>query len=354
MMQIAAEAGVSVTTVSHALSGKRPVNAETVARIRRIVDDHGFVPNSGGIRLQSGRTRVIGLAVPDISHWYFGNIAKGVEQVANERDYGLIICGTMNADPRSEKRYFNMLRTRSIDGLVYTTSRSRTDLDELVNVSRVSNLVFADEAIEALPDVPAVTTTVREGARLVGEHLRDLGHTKAVVIAGYPGLNSTTERVAAFREYFPNALTMFGDFEQQSGYDIVHDLLAGEVPFSCLFAHNDFMAIGAIRRLRESGIRVPEDVSVVGFDDVDVASFFTPPLTTVRKDMVEVGRRSAAILLGLIEGRSNDGSGAEATEADVAGSVLPVKLVIRGTTARAPETFVSAHTPTMVKRSLTV
>nr|WP_241732421.1 LacI family DNA-binding transcriptional regulator [Galbitalea soli] len=323
MAQIAAEAGVSATTVSHALSGKRPVNPETVARIQRIVQEHGFVPNSSGVRLRSGRTGVIGLAVPDIAHWYFGRIAKGVEEIANERDYGLVICGTMNADPRREKRYFNMLRTRAIDGLVYTTSRSMSDLDELVTVAQGSSIVFADEAVDRLPEVPSVTTTVREGARLVGEHLRELGHSRAVVIAGYAGLRSTTERVAAFREYFPTALTLFGDFEQQSGYELMGDLLANDVAFSCVFAHNDFMAIGAIRRLREAGIRVPEDVSVVGFDDVDVATIMSPALTTVRKDMVEIGRRSARTLFDVIEGEPGSARS----------SVLPVELVVRGTTA---------------------
>ncbi|MCU1527388.1 MAG: LacI family transcriptional regulator [Frondihabitans sp.] len=326
MLQIAEAAGVSVTTVSHALSGKRPVRPETVVRIQRLVEQHGFVPNSSGVRLQSGRSRVIGLAVPDISHWYFGSIAKGVEQRANERDYGLIICGTMNADPRSEKRYFNMLRTRSIDGLVYTTSRSTSDLHELVTAARGSSIVLADEAIAALPEIPSVTTTVGEGARHVGHHLRDLGHTRAVVIAGFAGLGSTTERIEAFRESFPNALVLYGDFEQRSGYDAMGDLLANEVTFTCVFAHNDFMAIGAIRRLREHGLRVPEDISVVGFDDVDIATVVTPALTTVRKDMVEIGRRSADILLDLING----------TAPAPRSEVLPVELVVRGTTGPAP------------------
>lgn len=322
MREVAAAAGVSTTTVSHTISGKRHVSAETAARVRGVIERLEYVPNAGAVGLQSGRSRVIALAVPDISHWYFGRIAKGVEEAADARNYGLVICSTVNADPRREKRYFNMLKTRAADGLVYTASRSSTDIEELTRHSRSSALVLADEAIPALPYLPSVSSMLAEGARAVGEHLAALGHRRAAVIAGYPGLHSTDERISAFREFFPTALTLFGDFEQESGARIVSELLAGGVPFTAVFAHNDSMALGAIRRLREVGLRVPEDVSVVGFDDMDIASLVTPGLTTVRKDMVEVGRRAAGLLIDRLEGIDDN----------PASIVLPTELVVRGTT----------------------
>jgi DNA-binding LacI/PurR family transcriptional regulator len=325
MQEVAAAAGVSATTVSHTISGKRHVNAETAARVRGVIAELEYVPNAQAVRLQSGRSRVIALAVPDIGHWYFGRIARGVEEAADARDYGLVVCSTVNADPRREKRYFNMLKNGAADGLVYTTSRSNSDIDELTRHARNSPLVLADEAIPTLPDLPSVSSTLAEGARAVGEHLANLGHRRAIVIAGYPGLNSTEERIAGFRTHFPNALTLFGDYEQESGARLISDLLANDVQFTCVFAHNDSMALGAIQRLREAGLRVPEDVSVVGFDDLDIASLVTPGLTTVRKDMVEIGRRAAGILLDRLEG----------IDRHPASVVLPTELIVRGTTAPA-------------------
>ncbi|MDO9395340.1 MAG: LacI family DNA-binding transcriptional regulator, partial [Herbiconiux sp.] len=304
MQQIAAAAGVSVTTVSHTLSGKRPVSAGTAERIRRLIDEFGYVPDAGARHLKSGRSEMIGLAVPDISHWYFGRIARGVEEMANEHDYGLIVCSTSNSDPRREKRYFNLLRTRSIEGLIYTASREMSATDELMSMAASSSpIVLADEDIPELPGIPSVTSTNYVGAQLLGQHLRSLGHTRAVILGGFAGLHSTVQRVRGIRESFPHALVLHGDFEIQSGYDLVSDLLAHEARFTALFACNDFMAIGAMRRLWEEGIRVPDDVSVVGFDDVDMASVVTPGLTTVRQDMLEIGRRSALLLLdGLAAG----------------------------------------------------
>jgi LacI family transcriptional regulator len=328
MQQIAEAAGVSVTTVSHTLSGKRPVSPATAERIQKLIAEFEYVPDSGAQRLKSGRSGMIGLAVPDISHWYFGRIARGVEEVADELDYGLIICSTSNSDPRREKRYFNLLRTRSIEGLIYTASREITASDELVRVSGNSPIVLADERVDSLPGVPAVTSSNYVGAQMLGRHLRDLGHTRAVIIAGFAGLHSTIERTRAIKESFPNALTLHGDFELKSGYDLVSDLLAHEVRFTALFGCNDYMAIGAMTRLREAGLRVPEDVSVVGFDDVDMAAIVTPGLTTVRQDMAEIGRRSAHLL---IEGLEAGGFGGVESES------LPTEFILRGSTGLAPK-----------------
>lgn len=322
MQQIARAAGVSTTTVSHTISGKRPVNPATALRIRQLIEAHGYVPDAGARRLQSGRSAMIALAVPDIAHGYFGRIAKGVEEVADENDYGLIVCSTSNADPRREKRYFNLLRTRAVEGLIYTASRDLSTTDELRALPASSPVVLADEDIERLPGFPSVTSTNAAGAAAVGRHLHALGHRRVVVLGGFAGLHSTIERVRGLRESFPNALVLHGDFEVQSGYDLVSDLLAHEVSFSALFACNDFMAIGAIRRLTEAGLRVPEDVSVAGFDDIDLAPIVD--LTTVRQDMRQLGRESARLLFEGIQAGSMSG---------IRSLTVPAELVVRGSTA---------------------
>jgi len=328
MQQIAEAAGVSATTVSHAISGKRPVGAETARRIRRLIDEHGYVPDAAGRRLRTGRSRMLGLAIPDLAAWFFARIAKGVEEVADARDHGLIVCSTAGSDPRREQRCFELVRTRAIDGLVYTAGRRPADLGGLRRIAEVAPLVLADEVIDGLDGVPAIASDNETGAAEAARHLRALGHERVVVLAGVPGLRSTIDRTAGARAVFPHALVLAGDFEQESGARLTGDLLESGTPFTAILAQNDLMAIGAIRRLAEAGLRVPEDVSVVGFDDIGLASFVEPGLTTVRQDVVEMGRRAASVALDAIEG-----AGSAAPPA----ALLPVELVVRGSTGRARE-----------------
>ncbi|MGC4935674.1 LacI family DNA-binding transcriptional regulator [Gordonia sp. DT30] len=325
MQQIATAAGVSVTTVSHALSGKRPVSPSTAMRIRRIVDEFGYAPNASGQQLKTGRTQVIGLAVPDISHYYFSHIAKAVEEAADELDYGVITASTFNADPRREKRCFNMLRTGLIDGLIYTASRERVPTDELARAASRSHIVLADEAIPSLGAVPSVTSDDHHGGHCVATYLASLGHSRVVIISGFPGLASQVERVRGMREVFPHALVLHGDFEMSSGYRLISDLLAQNADFTAVLTCNDLMAVGAIRRLVEAGRRIPDDVSVTGYDDIDMAEVVTPPLTTVRQNTSEIGRRSARMLIDALD-----------ADPDMAQSsvLLPAELVVRASTAR--------------------
>ncbi len=156
--------------------------------------------------------------------------------------------------------------------------------------------------------------------------LKHLGHERVVAIAGYQGLPSTLERTRALHEVFPGALTFHGDFERESGSRVMADLLAADVRFTAVFAHNDYMAIGAMRQLQEAGLRVPEDVSIIGFDDTDLATIVTPTLTTVRKDMVEIGRRSGRLLLEQLAGTPSS---------EQSSILLPTELIVRGSTGPA-------------------
>ena len=331
MQEIAAAAGVSATTVSHALSGKRPVSAETQARIMQVIEERGYVPDAGGRRLKTGRSAVIGLAVPDISHLYFGSLAKGVEEAANEFDYGLIICSTSNADARREQRYFDMLRRRLVDGLVYTASRDSEPTPELARVAGMSPIVLADEAMPT-SGLPSVTSANEEGGRLAGRHLRELGHRHVALLTGFPGLQSQRERSRGFREEFPGAVELHGDFELASGYALTAALRAQAQAVTAIFACNDVMAVGALQRLRDEGVRVPEDVSVVGFDDIALSGLLQPGLTTVRQDAPEIGRRAARMLLEALE---------NALPLPTSSVTIPVELVVRGSTARVGSPAIS-------------
>ncbi|MGO1949286.1 MAG: LacI family DNA-binding transcriptional regulator [Mycobacteriaceae bacterium] len=321
MQDIATAAGVSVTTVSHALSGKRSVSASTQERIRRIVDESGYVPDAAGRRLKTGRSGVIALAVPDVSDRYFGSIARGAEEEADRRGYGLLVSSTGDSDPNRESRYFNLVRTRSVDGLLYTGSRDMKPSHDLARLSDQGPVVLVDEEMPALT-APFVASDNLEGGRVAGRHLLALGHNKAVVFSGPQGLKSQVERVQGFRESFPPSLVLHGEFDIESGYRSASDVLDSGLDFTAIFAGNDLIAIGAIQCLRERGFSVPDDVSVIGFDDIDLAGFVSPTLTTVRQNSHEMGAEAARRLLTWLDTGNSPES-----------AVIPVELVDRQSTA---------------------
>lgn len=326
MQEIAAALGISVTTVSHALSGKRPVNAETASRIHNLIEAVGYTPDAAAQRLSTGRSQIIGLAIPDLSHWYFARIAQGVEEYAGERDFGMVVCSTASSSPRAEGRYFSMLRTRAIDGLIYTSSVDMNPTDGLIHAASTSPLVLADEEVPTLVSAASVASDNLDGGRQIGRHLASLGHEKAVVLTGPPRLKSQVDRLAGVREHLSQTLIFNGDFELASGYELVGNLFAHGVNFTAIVCCNDLMAIGAIQRIRELGYRVPEDISVVGFDDIDTAALIAPALTTIRQNPAEIGRVAARLLLDRL-------SGTDADEPPTA-IKIPVDLVVRETTAR--------------------
>lgn len=320
MQQIAQSAGVSVTTVSHVLSGKRPVNPRTAERILAIIRQAGYVPDSAARTLQSGRSRLLAVAVPDITTSYFSRIAKGVELVAGPLDYGVLICSTSFGGHR-HRRYLDLLRNRTVDGLVYVASDSPVDAEELRPFAAEYPLVLADEEIPSLENVTVVTSDNRRGGRLAGEHLAALGHERVLIIAGPRGLVSTRDRTAGVRESFPDALMLTGDYSAPSGAALVDEALRSGTPFTAIAAGNDEIAIGAVDRLRTAGLRVPQDVSVIGFDDIESAALVG--LTTIRQPAVAMGSRAARLLLDAL---------ADPAEARVR-EKLPVELVERTSTA---------------------
>ncbi|WP_382310176.1 LacI family DNA-binding transcriptional regulator [Herbiconiux sp. UC225_62] len=330
---VARVAQVSMTTVSHALSAKRPVNAETAERIQAAIEALGYVPHSAARTLQAGKTFMLGLVVPDVSDPFFGRLAVAVERAADENDYGVVLSSS-NGAPARDARYFNLLRSRSIDGLIYVAGALRRD-NQLAELALSFPIVLADEWVEGLDGIPLIASDNRAGGRLVGEHLRALGHTSVAVLAGPRGLRSAEERVAGFQEVFPDTEVLAGDFSEETAFKRTTELVAAgheaatrhPLP-TAIFASNDLAAFGVIDALAAVGLTVPRDVSVVGFDDVALARRITPALTTVRQAVDEIGRQATQTLLELVAG-----------DAPSPVPPCPVELVPRASTAppRAPD-----------------
>lgn len=318
---VAREARVSISTVSQALSGNRPVNPETAQRVREVVARLGYVPVSSARNLRAGRTGVIGLVIPDIANTFFGRLARGVEDAAAEVGLWVLLCHTEFA-PDREDRYLDLLASRSIDGLVYVagTIAGARRLGSLVTTFPV---VLADEDVIGLPGASRVLGDHRHGGYLAGQHLVGLGHRRALLVSGRPGIGSSDQRIEGFREWFPDAIVVTGDFTEASGRALVGEALANRTPFSAVFALNDLMAIGALTALQAAGVSVPEEVSVVGYDDIALVDRLSPSLTTVRQPAYEIGREAARMLIDQVDAQ------------EPRRQVLPVELVIRESTAPA-------------------
>lgn len=327
--QVALLAGVSQTTVSHVVSGKRPVNHQTAARVRDAMKQLGYVPNHAARSLRSGMTRTIGLLVPDISNPYFAGLAKGAEDAAESLGFSVVICST-EFDHAREAKYLNILRSGVVDGMIYAAGAPPSH-SRLAEVARAFPMAVADEELPEL----VVTTVVSDnlkGGELVGDHLRQLGHRVALYIGGPLELVTTQRRLEGFERAFNADGTAHieqrqGDYREPTGYEAVREELAERGRwFSAVFAGNDLMAIGAMRALDEAGLVVPSDVSVVGYDDVPLAALLRPGLTTVRQPVYGIGRAAAEqLILGLLAPK----------RPPAARLVLDVEFIERQTTAMA-------------------
>jgi DNA-binding LacI/PurR family transcriptional regulator len=328
--EVAREAGVSVATVSHALSGKRPVSGATRKRITTAARRLGYRPNLVAAAMITGRTKTLGVLVPDIANPFFGGLVHAAEGAAAARGY-TVVFSTAELDPTLEARAVEVLHDKRVDALLYLggTDRENKALRALAKTG--TPVIALDEALSTIPRTASLVTVDNVGGgRLAARHLLELGHTELGAITGPSGLPTARERLKGFsagasghkphrrRIRYADAYTIEG------GRAAAHDLLEHESDVTALFCANDLMALGALEAARGLGCRVPADLSLVGFDDIFVAGLVSPPLTTIRQPLARLGKEAAELAIALIEGN------ATAPER----RVLPVELVVRESTAR--------------------
>lgn len=240
--------------------------------------------------------RTVGVLVPDITNYFFAKLIAGVEDAASEAGFTTIV-GNSRFDAERELRHLNMMSQRGVDALVYVAG-APPSARVLQSIAARIPIALADEEI---PSVSTSTTVAdhRKGGSLLGGHLSGLGHESALVISGPPSLASCTQRLAGFREAFDGtAFVVDADYLEGGGFAAVQEHPPdGDEVYTAICALNDLMAMGALAALRDLGYDVPEDVSVVGFDDIAAASVIDPPLTTIRQPAYEVGKAAAAQLI---------------------------------------------------------
>jgi LacI family transcriptional regulator len=331
---VAKRAGVSAMTVSRVVNGTGHTSVETRARVEAAIDELGYVPNALARQLRSKRTKTIALLVADISNPYFTTIARGVEDFFVAHGYSVMYCNT-DEDAAEEEQYLLALIERQVDGVLLVPARTAGDSFRLLQSHRTPFVVI-DRRVTSR-NVDSVRCDSEAGAHELVQHLLGLGHRRIAVLTGAASISTSIDRVAGARRALeeaglelPDTMIHYGSFNygksnQADGYRMAQDMLAGPgLAPTAVFCANNFIAFGAIRALREAGLRVPDDMSVVSFDDLPEEWLSEPFLTVARQPAYDIGHHAAALLLDHITG-DQPPSGASV--------ILPFELVIRRSTA---------------------
>ena len=310
--QVAARAGVSRTTVSFVLNDALPggtISQETRARVLRAALELGYVPNSAARTLASGKTRTLGLLLPDPRHLavdaFVPLLLYGLTEASNARGFRVLVEG-MSGDGDA---YRALIASKQIDGLVVLNPRT-----DDVNVSLLELITsgFPTVFVDDIDHPAAYTVTQRPLMGEVVERLINLGHERIAHITYAPvSYRGALERLDVYKRTLHEAglrvderLVRQGSLSARSGFEAMTSLLEADLPLTALFAGNDTIAFGAMAAVRERGLRIPEDVAVFGYDDLPTAAYAAPPLSTVRTDPKEQGRRAGEVLVQLVQGET--------------------------------------------------
>ena len=344
MRDVARESGFSPTTVSIALNDAplaRYLPAETKTRIKQAARKLGYRPNPFARSLRSRRSQSIGVMVSDVTDPYCSLVLRGIENTLYERSYVPVFADTHN-DPARFERYLEMLLDRRVEGLIIVANWLFLDINVLGDLERheIPTVVIGRE-LETSP-IASVIPDNEAGASAALEHLYGLGHRDIAFICGHGALADSCARWNGSRSFADAAglrldPTLIADLAESAnpasgfdgGFDLANELLSRGRRFTALVAFDDLTALGAIRALLTAGVRIPDECSVIGFDDVAAASLCTPPLSTIRQPLEKMGAAAATILI--------DDIGAAADARTAACHRETVELVIRSSTGPAPK-----------------
>lgn len=302
---VARQAGVSISTVSHVVNNSRAVSKESRSRVLQAMNQLDYKPNALAQNLRRQQTYTIGMIVPDSANPFFAEVARGIEDTSFEQNHSVILCNT-DGDVDKQTTHTDLLIKNQVAGILFVAAGISTELVENLQARRVPVVVVDREVPDV--NVDTVLTNHLQGGRLATKHLWDLGHRRIACISGGSNLSPSAERLTGYQQIlqetgilFDESLVLRGDFQYVSGYEAARQLLAQADPPTAVFACNDLMAVGVISAATELGLRVPQDLSVVGFDDVRLASFTNPPLTTVAQPKYEIGVIATEMLLARVQ-----------------------------------------------------
>ncbi len=327
MSDVAKLAGVSHQTVSRVLHDSPHVRGETRERVLAAIRQLDYRPNSMARALATGRSKRLGVVASDTTQYGPASTVLGIEQAAYESGYAVSVSSVRTVNRGTVLDAIQHLRDQGVDG-VAVIAPHRAGVDALRYIGPDFPVVAVETGQNS--SIPVATVDQRAGAMAATRHLLNLGHKTVWHLAGPNEWQEADERIVGWKAaleaaHAPVPPLVRGDWTPRAGYELGQSLLKTR-DLTAIFVANDQMALGLLRRLHEVGREVPRDISVVGFDDIPEAAYFTPPLTTVRQDFAELGRRCLHILLARIEGDD------EPTRV-----VVPPELVVRESTGKAPK-----------------
>ncbi len=327
IIDVAELAAVSRGTVTRVLAGSPRVLPATRARVLDAIEALDYQPSSIARALRLQRTRTVGLIVTDITNPFYPEVVRGFEDAAQELGFGVFLSNAAE-DPDREARYLALLRERRVDAVVIAAGGLRRRQADALRSFPVPVVIV--NASSPDPRIPAVLSDSRAGGRMAAQHLIDLGHHRLVYVLGPHEADETPVRLEGARAAARSARglgvtleVIQGDGHPSGGTAAARAVASRLAPPFAFICHNDVTAIGVMHGLSEVGLEIPHDVSVIGFDDIALTDYTVPPLTTVAQDKYAMGRRAIEIVDRILGGEAVSGT-----------ERLPVRLVVRGTTAR--------------------
>lgn len=306
MKNVAQVANVSIATVSRVFTGSDPVTDETRKKVMKAVKELDYNPNVLARQLRTMKTKTIIVIVPDITNTFFSKVLRGIEITARRNGYRVLLGDTGN-DVTVEYEYLKALYEKHADGLVLLTAR--VDRNTIESLMEKYPAVLACEYLED-SNFPTVSINNMSAARKATEHLLKLGHKRVAHITGPMNIVLSRDRLKGYKQAMKtygleinSLLIVEGDFYYKTGYDLMLKLMSIDNPPTAVFTANDEMAIGAIKAIESQGLKVPEDIAIVGFDNIEMSVWFSPSLTTISQPMYEIGEKAMNLLLDLIRGK---------------------------------------------------
>jgi LacI family transcriptional regulator len=326
MKRIAGELGVSITTVSKVLNNRADISEATRSRVLAKVEELGYQRNAVARSLSLRRSHTLGIVIPDLMHSFFVEIIAGIEPVASVRGDGLLLCSS-SEDPGKEQSELEMLRSRQVDGIVLASAHGSGTTELLQQLTKQgTTLVMIDRDDHPSVKCHRVLTDDERVGQLATSHLLELGR-RAIAHIGGPAIVHAKRREKGWRDALrargikaAEEWIVRGGFMESEGYRAMKRLLTVRPRIDAVFAANDPSAIGAMKAIWEAGLRVPEDIAVVGVGDIALGDLLRVPLTTVGWSRMDQGRHAAELLLNGLE----DDTGAEPQRV-----VIPPRLIVR-------------------------
>jgi LacI family transcriptional regulator len=322
---VAQRAGVSPITVSRVINHSGYASQETRDRVEAAVAELGYVPNRLARSLRSKRTHTLALVITDITNPFFTTVARGVEDTASDAGYTVIFCNTDESESE-EKKYLQVLLQQQVDGILLVPARSTPDSIDLIRKQNTP-VVVLDRRLPPGVDVDTVRCENELGAYQLVRLLIELGHQRIAILSGPLGVSTAEDRLAGYRRAMREAgfsdedqLVVYGSFNQASGTELMRQLLDRTPRPTAVFAANNLIGIGALHAIQQAGLRVPEDVALVSFDDLPPTLLTSPFFTVASQPAYEMGKRATQLLLARLT---------KTTAEPCQEIVLPTELIVR-------------------------